>query len=100
MAPERNFARTEEGLAGLLAAAGLADVQCATLAWEHRADAEDWWAGPANGIGMLGLLMERQPVAVRERIRQQYDLLSARYRDADGLLVLPTAALLASSRMD
>lgn len=100
VAPERNFARTEEGLAGLLAAAGLADVRCAILAWEHRADPEDWWAGPANGIGTLGLLMERQPVAVRARIRQQYDLLSARYRDADGLLALPTAALLASGRVD
>lgn len=99
VAPERDFARTEEGLAGLLAAAGLTEVRCATLAWEHRADPEDWWAGPANGIGMLGLLLEQQPAPVRERIRRQYDLLSARYRGADGLLVLPTAALLASGRM-
>ncbi|MGC1209842.1 MAG: methyltransferase domain-containing protein [Micromonospora sp.] len=100
VAPERNFARTKEGLAGLLTAAGLADVRCATVAWDHRADPEDWWAGPANGIGMLGLLWERQPAAVRERIRQQYDLLSARYRHGDGMLVLPTAALLASGRVD
>ncbi|WP_319463454.1 class I SAM-dependent methyltransferase [Micromonospora sp. RTP1Z1] len=99
VATERNFPRTEEGLAGLLAAAGLADVRCATLAWAHRADPEDWWAGPANGIGMLGLLMERQPAAVRDRIREEYDRLGARYRDAAGMLVLPTAALLASGRV-
>ena len=98
VAPERDFPRTEEGLTGLLAAAGLADVRCATVTWVHRADPEDWWAGPANGIATVGFLLERQPGAVRERVRREYDLLSARYRDTDGQLALPTAALLACAR--
>ncbi|MFC4088637.1 class I SAM-dependent methyltransferase [Micromonospora sp. GCM10011541] len=100
LAPEHDFPRTEDGLTGLLAAAGLTDVRCVTLAWEHRADPEAWWARPANGIGTIGLVLERQPTAVRERIRQQYDLLSARYRDTDGQLALPTAALLACGWVD
>ncbi|MEU2615578.1 class I SAM-dependent methyltransferase [Micromonospora sp. NPDC007271] len=100
LAPERDFPRTEAGLTGLLTAAGLTDVRCATVAWEHRTDPENWWAGPAAGIGSIGLVMWRQPAAARERIRQEYDRLSARYRDADGALALPTAALLASGRVD
>ena len=98
LAPEHDFPRTEDGLTGLLAAAGLTGVRCLTLSWEHRADPEAWWDGPANGIGTIGLALQRQPTAVRERIRQQYDLLSARYRDNDGQLALPTAALLACAR--
>ncbi|MFU8871466.1 class I SAM-dependent methyltransferase [Micromonospora sp. SL4-19] len=99
LAPERDFPRTEAGLSGLLAAAGLADVRCATLGWAHRTDPESWWAGPAHGVATIGLLLERQPAAARERVRQEYDRLSARYRDTDGNLALPTAALLASGRV-
>lgn len=100
VAAEKDFDRTVDGLAGLLAGSGLGDVRCATLSWDHRTDPEDWWAGPANGIGLLGQLMEEQPPAVRDRIRQQYDRLTASYLDEDGTLVLPTAALLASGRVD
>jgi hypothetical protein len=100
LAPDRDFPRTEAGLAGLLTAAGLADVRCATLTWVHRADPVDWWSGPAAGIGSVGLVVQRQPAAVRERIRREYDRLSAPYRDADNTLRLPTAALLASARVD
>ncbi|MFF4891008.1 class I SAM-dependent methyltransferase [Micromonospora chersina] len=100
LAPERDFPRTEAGFAGLLAAAGLADVRCVTLGWAHRTDPEDWWAGPAAGISAIGLVLQRQPVAVRERIRREYDRLAAPYRQADGSLALPTAALLASARVD
>ncbi|NES30017.1 methyltransferase domain-containing protein [Micromonospora terminaliae] len=97
--PERDFPRTEAGFAGLLAAAGLADVRCVTLTWAHRADPEDWWAGPAAGISAIGLVLQRQPPAVRERVRREYDRLAAPYRQPDGSLALPTAALLASARV-
>lgn len=99
LAPERDFPRTEPGLAGLLAGAGLADVRCQTLTWTHHADPEDWWAGPAAGIGSAGLMMQRQPAAVRARLRPEYDRLTAGYRAADGTLRLPTAALLGSARV-
>ncbi|MGR6320319.1 class I SAM-dependent methyltransferase [Micromonospora soli] len=99
LAPERDFPRTEAGLAGLLAAPGLTDVRCTTLTWVHHADPVDWWAGPAAGIGSVGLVVQRQPADVRERIRREYERLSAAYRDADGTLRLPTAALLGSARV-
>ncbi|MET8366766.1 class I SAM-dependent methyltransferase [Micromonospora sp. NPDC049580] len=94
---ERDFPRTPEGFAGLLDAPGLADVRCETITWAHRTDPEAWWSGPANGISGPGLLMETQPPAVIARIRAAYDELTAAYRDPDGLLALPTAALLASA---
>ncbi|MCX5065199.1 class I SAM-dependent methyltransferase [Micromonospora lupini] len=94
---DRDFPRTADGLAGLLDAAGLDDVRCETITWVHRTDPEAWWSGPANGISRPGLLMETQPPAVIARIRASYDELTAAYRGADGLLALPTAALLASA---
>ncbi|WNM39559.1 methyltransferase domain-containing protein [Micromonospora halotolerans] len=100
VAPERDFPRTEAGLAGLLAAAGLAEARCGTLTWAHRTDPEDWWAGPAAGISTIGHVLERQPPATRERVRREYDRLAAPYRQDDGSLALPTAALLASGRVD
>lgn len=66
----------------------------------HRADPEDWWAGPAAGIGSIGLIVQRQPAAGRQRIRHEYDRLSAPFRQADGTRALPTAALLGTARVD
>ena len=80
---------------GLAARAGLPG--CPLSAWAHRTDPEAWWSGPANGVSKPGLVMETQPAAVISRIRAAYDKLSARYRGQDGLLALPTAALLASA---
>jgi SAM-dependent methyltransferase len=93
---DKNFARTADGLAGLLRGAGLTGVRCDTISWVHRADLEDWWSGPANGIGMLGVLMQGQPASVISRIRSQYDRLVEPHLDADGIIAAPTAALLAS----
>ncbi|MEW2427413.1 methyltransferase domain-containing protein [Micromonospora sp. NPDC047644] len=94
---DRDFPRTPDGLAGLLDQAGLTDVRCDTLTWAHRTDPEAWWSGPANGVSKPGLVMEGQPAAVISRIRAAYDELTARYRGQDGLLALPTAALLATA---
>ncbi|MDG4781625.1 methyltransferase domain-containing protein [Micromonospora sp. WMMD961] len=94
---DKDFPRTLDGLAGVLDAAGLTDVRCETITWAHRTDSEAWWSGPANGISTPGLLMETQPPDMIVRIRSAYDELTSVYRGADGLLALPTAALLASA---
>lgn len=97
LAPEKDFARTREGLSLLLHNAGLTAIRCDTVAWTHRTDAEAWWRGPTNGLGTPGQVMRRQDQATINRIRHQYDRITAAYRDTDGLLALPTAALLASA---
>ena len=97
VASDLDFARTRDGLAALLDRAGLAAVRCDTIAWSHRTHPESWWAGPANGLGTAGVLLRRQEPAVILRVRHHFDRCTAAYRDAQGQLVLPTAALLASA---
>ncbi|MFD2083191.1 Methyltransferase domain-containing protein [Actinopolymorpha cephalotaxi] len=95
---EEDFARTAEGLTSLLAAAGLREVSCETLHWNHRVGAEEWWAGPAAGVAFTGQLIQSQPPAVRADIKAFFDEFSAEFADTDGLLTLPHAALLARAR--
>jgi len=97
VAPDKDFARTPDGLAALLGRAGLPDARCNMITWTHRTHPEAWWAGPASGIGAAGTLLRRQDPATITRIRQQYEQHAAPYQDPDGQLALPTAALLARS---
>ncbi|WFE99504.1 class I SAM-dependent methyltransferase [Micromonospora sp. WMMD964] len=94
---DRDFPRTPDGFTGLLDRAGLGDVRCDVITWVHRTDPEAWWSGPANGISKPGLVLAAQPADALVRIRAAYDEVTAPYRDSDGLLALPTAALLASA---
>jgi SAM-dependent methyltransferase len=91
-----DFARTEDGLAGLLGGA-LADVRVERIEWTHRTDPEDWWSGPANGVSGFGEILESLSPAEVAKVRAAYDDLSAAYLGAGGLLELPTAALLGSA---
>jgi SAM-dependent methyltransferase len=95
LAPDKDFPRTNDGLSNLFRHAGLTDVGCDSIAWSHHTDPDSWWNGPANGIGTPGLVMQSQDPSTINRIRTQYDQHTAAYRDADGQLALPTAALLA-----
>ena len=97
VAPDKDFARTCDGLSDLFHQAGLTDVGCDTIVWSHRTDPDSWWNGPANGIGTPGMVMQHQSAGTIDRIRTQYDRHTAAYRDADGQLALPTAALLAAA---
>ncbi|MFJ6611246.1 class I SAM-dependent methyltransferase [Streptomyces sp. NPDC091289] len=98
LAPEDDFPRTREGLAALLGAAGFQGAECSEVAWEHRSDVDDWWAGPEQGIGAIGqVLNSRGPEGVAEA-RRAYDELCTEFRSADGLLALPHVALLAHGR--
>jgi SAM-dependent methyltransferase len=96
VAPDRDFARTGDGLTGLLRRAGLDGAGCTEIGWTHRTDAEAWWNGPASGLGATGRVLRRQDPATVVRIRRHYDELVEAFRDTDGRLALPTAALLGS----
>ncbi|HEY2795805.1 MAG TPA: methyltransferase domain-containing protein [Micromonosporaceae bacterium] len=96
---ERDFNRTEEGFAALLASTGLSDVRASTPSWTHRVDPEVWWSGPAGGIGVLGTLLAAQPAGVLAKIKQEYDRIAADRLDEQGMLAFPVAAYLASGRV-
>ncbi|WP_405937039.1 class I SAM-dependent methyltransferase [Streptomyces sp. NBC_00726] len=93
---DHNFGRTPDGLAALLTAAGLGDVRSTTHTWDHRAAPDDWWAGPAAGIGSIGgVLTSAGPEGVAAA-RREYDTLCREFLADDGLLTLPHAAVLAA----
>jgi SAM-dependent methyltransferase len=95
-----DFARTAEGLSGLLEKTGWADVVSRELAWTHREDPEVWWSGPAGGVAGIGMTVTGQTPETVARIKSAYDRLVARRVSADGLIDLPARALLASGRRD
>ncbi|AJT62081.3 hypothetical protein T261_0391 [Streptomyces lydicus] len=98
LAPEDDFPRTEEGFAALLGDAGLADVCCETVLWEHRTTPEEWWSGPAAGVATIGQIVTSRSPEVVEEIKGHFDSLCAEFTGADGALVLPHAALMAYGR--
>jgi hypothetical protein len=97
VAPEADFARTPTGFAGLLSGSGLLDVECDTIEWRHQTTVEAWWTAPANGLGALGAAIAGAPPATVEYVRQIFERLATPHV-ADGVLTMPTAALLASGR--
>lgn len=91
--PDRDFARTGNGVATLVAAAGWHEVTATTLRWRHTVDLDDWWAGAEAGIGTFGHLVSSQDAATVARLRACYESLAARYLTGRRLSA-PTAALL------
>ena len=96
--PVEDFPRTQEGFAGRFAAAGLKDVSCTVVAWDHVVDSEEWWAGAAAGVGLIGQAISRQDPRDIPSIRAAYDELVPQYAGPDGRLSLRYHALLASGR--
>lgn len=94
-----DFPRDEPGLAGLLAEAGLGEVTCRSLVWNHRTDPETWWAGAAAGIATIGLAFSRQAPETLAAVREHYERLAAEFTTSGGALELPHGALLAAGRV-
>jgi SAM-dependent methyltransferase len=98
LAAEDDFPRNHEGLAALMASAALRDTTCETLRWEHRASAEEWWSGPAAGLAFIGQLLLSQSQETRAEVKRHFDVLSQEFLGADGQLILPHTAILATAR--
>jgi SAM-dependent methyltransferase len=96
VATDKNFDRTPAGLADLLRRAGLGQVVSETVTWQHHVDIEEWWLGPASGLGSLGMVMRGHRPDTVARVKRHYDTLAARYLVGGGQLALPTTALIAS----
>jgi len=90
--PDKDFARTVDGLASLLLEAH--DVEVWEHSWGWRVDPDALWSGPARGVSAFGQVLLTQEPAVRDELRRAYDTVTAPLRDG-GLLVLPVRAVLA-----
>jgi SAM-dependent methyltransferase len=89
------FERNSTGFAALLESAGLRDVECTNLTWNHHASVEEWWGGPASGVAFHGQVLANSNPETVARAKAHFDRLSAAFLDADGNLLLPHRALLA-----
>jgi SAM-dependent methyltransferase len=96
--PAEDFPRTAAGFAALFATAGLADVSCEPVTWDHVAAPEEWWSGAAAGVGLIGQTISRQDPETVVRIKAAYDQLAPEFTGPDGRLVLRYHALLARGR--
>lgn len=100
--PAEDFARTPDGLAGLLAEAGFTGAGAVELAWDHRTTVEEWWGGAAGGVATVGLVLTAQEAGTVAAVRREYERLCAAFvpqgaenADGEGPLALPHVALLA-----
>lgn len=69
---DKDYARSPEGLAGILVEAGLAVTHAGTAAWRWRVGREDLWAG-LTAVGTFGVAWRAQDEDVRRRVRAAYD---------------------------
>jgi SAM-dependent methyltransferase len=76
---DRDFDRSPDGLAGILAEAGMAVTHAGTHAWQWRVAPDDLWAG-LTSVGNFGVLWREQTEEVRNRLRAAYDALDAPWR--------------------
>ncbi|KIF66641.1 methyltransferase type 11 [Streptomyces sp. AcH 505] len=99
LAADEEFPRTAQGLADLAREAGLSEVSCTSLDWDHQVAAEVWWSGPAAGVATIGHIVTRQDPQTVAEIKRQFARLSVPFGGPDGVLRLPHTALLAHGRV-
>jgi hypothetical protein len=90
-----DFDRSEEGLAGLLAECGFADVRARRVRFTWRVDADDLWAGVEAGIAVIGYAYAAADERTRARMRAVYDARTPALTGADGRLEFEMSAVLA-----
>ncbi len=95
VAPEDDLDRTEEGLASVLADAGLRDVATGTLEWEWAVDPEELWAAVEAGVATIGTTYRAQDAPTRVRMRDGYRARAGELVGRDGLLRFASFGLLA-----
>ena len=98
---DRDFDRSPDGLAGILAEAGLAVTRAGTLAWRWRVAADDLWAG-LTAVGNFGVLWRAQSHDVQARLRAAYDALGAPWREGEdpgSRFVLDVECVVAEARV-
>lgn len=93
LAPGLDFERSPDGLADLLAAAGVHDVEAGPLEWDWRVRPEDFWAG-VTSVGNFGVAWRAQSDEVRQRMQDGFPDAAAPWVE-DGQLVFRVRAAMA-----
>lgn len=94
LAPADDFPRTEAGLRGLLAAAGLGNSTCRLIRWQLGARPDEWWE-IASGASWVRTFKASHEPELLDKVKNKFDQFSREYLGDNGRLSLPIAALLA-----
>lgn len=89
-----DFARTPEGLAALATEAGLEVVSAQEVCWTWSVSPEDLWTGVAGGVATVGQTLLAQAAQVQQAAADVYRERAAQEVAPDGLLHLPSRAVL------
>ncbi|AYG03366.1 class I SAM-dependent methyltransferase [Gryllotalpicola protaetiae] len=92
-----DFDRSEEGLAGLLAECGFAEVRARRVHFTWRVDADELWSGVEAGIAVMGYAYAAADASTRAALRAAYDARTPALTGDDGLLHFGLSAVLASA---
>lgn len=95
--PDKDFERSEAGLADVVTSAGLDEVDVRVVQWLFCISPADLWRAVAGGIATIGQTFRAQDQTAQRRMLDAYDQLT-RERHLDGDLQLPSTALLAVAR--
>jgi len=96
--PALDFSRTPDGLAALLAGAGLEVTEATTHGWTWSIAPDDLWAG-LTAVGNFGVTWRAQDDATHARLRAAYDVAVASLV-SDGRLELAVECVLVTARRD
>lgn len=89
-----DFARSEDGLTGLLADAGWGDAAARRLRWEFAIEPAPLWAGVEAGIAVIGQGYEQADAARRAAMTAAFERRAAELAAADGRLRFAVEAIL------
>ena len=95
LAPDKDFERTVDGLAGLFAAAGLADVTSARVDWEFTIGPDQLWLAPEAGIATIGKTYRAQSAEIQNRMHRAFSERTEELSE-DGLLHFAATAIMAT----
>ncbi len=95
--PDKDFERTGDGLAGLLAECGFANRRAREIDVTLTINPADLWAGAEAGIGTIGAAFEQQDVHMRRAMADTFRALVEPHT-RDGLLTFAATAILAAGR--
>lgn len=67
----------------MLGEAGLTDVVCDILTWDHQTTLEERWSGPAAGVATIGQIVTSQDPVVIAEIKNHFESLCVEFAGPD-----------------
>jgi 2-polyprenyl-3-methyl-5-hydroxy-6-metoxy-1,4-benzoquinol methylase len=96
LAPEKDFARTPDGLRTIITEGEFVEIDVFELTWTFRITPDDHWRAPLAGIATVGETYGLQDAATKARMYDAFAELTIPLL-IDGELALPTTAIIATA---